>query len=172
MEIISDGIIVFKDIFLRSEEIIDVAEESPNWRQGTAGKQADPKIRITDVHDLDNSTELHKELLDSIVHGIGKYQEKYPHSNLTKGEHLRVARYGLGGHYALHSDSGGSERVVSCVLYLNSDFEGGELNFPNQDVTIKPEEGMLVLFPSNYLFVHKSLPVTEGKKYCVLSWFK
>ena len=172
MEIISDGIAIFRNQFLRSEEIIELSENSTNWRQGTAGQGTDPKVRITDIHDLDPQTELHKDLLDGIVEGINEYSKKYSHCRIAGGEHLRVARYGIGGHYGPHVDAGASERTLSAVLYLNSDFKGGELKFKNQDITITPEEGMLILFPSNYLFVHQSLPVTEGRKYTTISWFK
>lgn len=171
MEEISPGIVIFRNIFLRSEEVIDIAEESTKWRQGTVGTDINPEVRITDIHDLDDTTELHKELLDSILGGINEYAEKYSTCRIQSGEHLRVGRYTPGGFYAPHSDAVSSERVLSAILYLNSDMEGGELKFKHQDVTIVPEEGMLVLFPSCYLFVHESLPIKEGKKYIVISWF-
>ena len=172
MEIVSEGIAVFKNVFLRSEEVIDMAEESPNWRQGTAGQGTDPKVRITDMHDLDKDTELHGEILQTFVDGINDYSEKYKHCKIQGGEHLRIGRYGIGGHYSPHADAGASERTLSGLLYLNSDFKGGELNFPHQDLTITPEEGMLVLFPSNYIYVHQSMPLTEGKKWVCVTWFK
>ena len=171
MEVLSEGIAVFKNVFLRSEEVIDMAEDSTNWRQGTAGNSIDPKVRITDIHDLDKETDLHKELLETFVDGINEYGKKYSQCRIKGGEHLRVGRYGVGGYYGPHADSGGSERTLSGLLYLNNDFKGGELNFVHQDLTIKPEEGLLVLFPSNFLFVHQSMPLTEGKKYVCISWF-
>ena len=172
MEIVSEGIAVFKNVFLRSEEVIDMAEESTNWRQGTAGKGVDPNVRITDMHDLDTETELHNEMLQAFLDGINEYVKKYSHCRIKGGEHLRIGRYGIGGHYSVHADAGASERTLSGLLYLNSDFEGGDLNFPHFDLTIKPEEGMLVLFPSNYVYAHQSLPLTDGKKYVVVSWIK
>ena len=42
---------------LRNEELIDLAEQSDKWREGTAGKSANPETRITDIHDLDPETE-------------------------------------------------------------------------------------------------------------------
>lgn len=170
MEFLSEGIAVFRKVFVRSEEVIDLAENS-SWRQGTAGPKVNPNLRITDIHDLDKDTELHQELLDTFVDGINEYRTKHPTLNITNGEHLRIARYQEGGFYAPHVDTNGAARVLSGVLYLNSDFEGGELKFPSQDITIKPEEGMLVLFPSNFLFIHESTPITEGCKYATIGWF-
>ena len=172
MEIISEGIAIFEDVFLRNEEAIDMAEESTNWRQGTAGPKANPEIRITDIHDLDPMTNIHQEILDVISDSIDQYSKKYVACRITNGESLRIGRYSKDGFYGLHSDSRGAERVLSGVLFLNDDYEGGELNFLHQDITIKPKAGSLVLFPSNYLFVHQSHPITDGKKYIVVSWFK
>lgn len=172
MEILSPGIAVFKNFFLRGEEVIDMTEESGKWRAGTAGKTVNPKVRITDIHDLETTTELHGEILQCFIDGINEYSKKYPACRITSGEPLRVGRYGVGGHYALHSDSNGASRVLSGILYLNDDYVGGELRFEDQDIIIKPEEGMLVLFPSNFMYLHESLPLTEGSKYIGLGWFK
>ena len=170
MKEIADGIAVFENYFLRNEELIDLAETENKWRQGTAGKGTDPKVRITDIYDMDNESELGQEALEVVVKAIREYGSKYIALQITQGEHLRIARYQTGGHYAPHVDSNG-DRKLSAIIYLNNDFEGGELYFPVQDVTIKPEPGMLVLFPSSWQYVHQSKEVTKGTKYTCLGWF-
>lgn len=172
MEIVSPGIVLFRNYFLRNEEVIHMADESPNWRPGTAGGQINPDVRITDIHDLDKSTELHGELLETFVDGINEYVNVYKQLQIKTGEHLRIGRYSVGGHYDVHADSSDGGRQISGILYLNDDFEGGETHFPNQNITIKPEAGMLVLFPSNFVYAHGSNPITDGKKYICISWFK
>ena len=57
------------------------------------------------------------------------------------------------------------QTLMSAVAYLNDDYEGGELHFPEQNVTIKPSAGSIVVFPSEAPFYHQSLPVTKGAKY-------
>lgn len=48
-------------------------------------------------------------------------------------------------------------------LYLNNDFEGGELLFKYKpDIIIKPEPGMLVNIPVTKEFTHKVTSVTSG----------
>jgi predicted 2-oxoglutarate/Fe(II)-dependent dioxygenase YbiX len=170
MKNLSAGIVLFENTFLRDEELIDLAEQG-NWREGTAGGQINPQSRITDIHDLDTSTELHNELLETFVNYIGEYMKLYPNCKITKGEHLRIGRYYEQGHYKPHCDSSDSSRILSGVLYLNDDYEGGELLFNHLDLKIKPNKGDLILFPSNYVFTHESLPVTKGTKYIALSWF-
>ena len=48
-------------------------------------------------------------------------------------------------------------------LYLNNDFEGGELIFKNKpEIVIKPQPGMLINIPLTKEFTHKVTPVTSG----------
>jgi len=77
--------------------------------------------------------------------------------------------------YAFHVDGGKSfERTLSCVLFLNNDYEGGELCFKNtfddEMLAIKPNPGTVVIWPSNMLFPHAVKPVTKGTRYSIVSW--
>jgi len=57
------------------------------------------------------------------------------------------------------------QRGITTITYLNNDFEGGGLYFPDLDVLIKPEPGLLVIFPSNRNFVHEVQPITSGMRF-------
>lgn len=92
-----------------------------------------------------------------------------------------LLRYKVGGTYNKHADSEGYEqdsrrwyrscdRDVSLLIYLNDDYQGGELLFNRLNYTYKPRTGDLVLFPSGNLFLHQSLPITRGTKYALVSW--
>jgi hypothetical protein len=62
-------------------------------------------------------------------------------------------------------------RTVSAVVYLNDDYEGGELRFLRLDeLAIKPEAGDILVFPSTYLYEHESKNVTKGAKYSVAAF--
>jgi hypothetical protein len=56
-------------------------------------------------------------------------------------------------------------------MYLNDDYEGGELWFPYLDIKFKPTYGDIVMFPSTYIYAHASLPVTRGTKYAAVTMF-
>ena len=81
--------------------------------------------------------------------------------------HVSLNRYdagqGMGPHY--DGQDGDSNLKYSFVTYLNDDYEGGEIHFPNQNVTIKPKSGSLVMFPSQKPYIHESKPVLSGVKY-------
>lgn len=76
------------------------------------------------------------------------------------------------GKYDYHSDASWQMyRTVSGLIYLNpQDYEGGETYFKHFDLSIHPEEPAIVLFPSNYAYLHAAMPVTNGTKYVLVTW--
>lgn len=111
----------------------------------------------------DTVTHLRRCLLD--------YQSKY-NINMQFMEAINYVRYQPGQHFQVHTDHGYSYTcTVSSVMYLNDDYEGGELWFPFLDLTFKPESGDIVLFPSTYIYAHAAKPVTKGTKYSAVTMF-
>lgn len=55
-------------------------------------------------------------------------------------------------------------RDFSSIVYLNDDYEGGELYFTAQDRVLKPTRGMLVAFSAGYHHEHGVLKVTRGRR--------
>ena len=88
-------------------------------------------------------------------------------------EQYQMLKYSEGEQYKAHYDSGTRMgRAISCLCYLNNNYEGGELEFPNFKIKIKPEPGMLLLFPSNFAYMHQAHPVTNGTKYTIVTWLQ
>jgi hypothetical protein len=63
------------------------------------------------------------------------------------------------------------QRDYTGLAYLNDNFTGGELVFPDLGVVIVPKPGLLVGFPSNHQFVHAVPNVLSGKRYSLPVWF-
>lgn len=55
--------------------------------------------------------------------------------------------------------------TANITIYINDDYDGGELVFKNKDYTIKPEKGMLVSIPLTKEFEHKVTKVTNGDRH-------
>jgi len=86
-------------------------------------------------------------------------------------EGFNLLKYSGGQEYKAHADGGTStKRAISPILYLNNNYEGGEIEFVNFGLKLKPKPGMLVLFPSNYPYRHIAHPVTSGTKYAIVTW--
>lgn len=82
-----------------------------------------------------------------------------------------INKYDEGEYYDWHIDilpTKQVDRILSLVLYLNDDYEGGELQFPFLKYT--PKKGYAILFPSNWMFPHTSLPIKTGTKYSLVTW--
>jgi hypothetical protein len=91
--------------------------------------------------------------------------------NVTYYEVFNFVKYeGEGKEFKIHADDGPAYKAaVSAVIYLNNDYEGGEIAFPRMDnLVIKPDLGDIAIFPSNYIYEHASLPIRSGTKYCVV----
>jgi hypothetical protein len=56
-------------------------------------------------------------------------------------------------------------------LYLNDDFEGGLLKFPDQDIEIKPKTGMLAVFDGGFKNMHEVTLITKGVRYTIGSFW-
>lgn len=74
---------------------------------------------------------------------------------------------------ALHIDAQGPEPFIewSTIMYLNSptDYEGGEIYFPNQGFVHKPKQYSAVFFPSaGTEYVHGVNKILSGHRYTAL----
>lgn len=170
---------------LSKEECSAVAnalEASGRWEKSRTGNNLDTNYRsnkqvhLTQLANYDPAT--YKVFDDMIFHALTKavteYQRAYAsHSFVLSDEGYSVLRYEEAEEYKVHSDSGPeNKRLVSALLYLNDSFTGGETNFPLQNFKVKPETGMICLFPSIFTHPHASLPVESGVKYVVVTWYR
>lgn len=87
-------------------------------------------------------------------------------------DHIRLNKYNTGMGMGPHADDydGSFGLKYSLVTYLNDDYDGGEIDFPEHNLMIKPKSGSLVMFPSTY--VHEAKPITSGNKYMYTTHWK
>jgi hypothetical protein len=58
----------------------------------------------------------------------------------------------------------------TAIIYLNDDYQGGELNFPESELNINPPAGSLIVWPG-YL-THGVSPVVSGTRYTMPIFLK
>lgn len=116
---------------------------------------------------------IHNQMYIMLLAATAPYFEKYKIEEYIYHEPYNMLKYRAGEQYYGHYDgSTASGRAISAVVYLNSNYEGGELEFPNFGLKIKPEPGMLILFPSNFAYRHIAHPIKSGTKYALVTWLR
>lgn len=93
-------------------------------------------------------------------------QEIKPHYDTCRIEGTGYANTGYDG-----------DRIATLLIYLNDDFEGGELRFPRVDFQHKGKKGDVVYFYNllpdgspDRLSLHAGLPILQNEKWVVSQW--
>lgn len=123
---------------------------------------------------------------DPIIKGIDAKISDMSTVPVNNAEYLQLLKYEVGEYYHPHSDYNpyhGTKqtgvRIFTVYLYLSTVEEGGGTNFPNLNVTVRPEQGKAVIWPSvldedpnaeDTRSLHQALPVTKGRKYGANVW--
>lgn len=83
----------------------------------------------------------------------------------------------------LHSDSThldgtpyheNEEVEYSALIYLNDssvDYEGGDIFFPLQKITVSPKKGMIVFFRGDQYHPHEVTEITKGERRAIVLFF-
>jgi predicted 2-oxoglutarate/Fe(II)-dependent dioxygenase YbiX len=128
-------------------------------------------IRSSTGFDLD-MLEISKEKIRPIMYDCVKKYNNYYDISVSKDEGLSLLKYESYDKYDFHTDHGpGLSRDVSALIYLNpGEYDGGGTTFKHFNYTINPDSPALVLFPSNYPYLHAAEPVSKGIKYIIVTW--
>ncbi len=191
-EQIGPGIYVYRDVISEDIDTINTIENviknsngKFSWKPALVGyNESMPEYRdccdfkyktMTDIIPLETENDY---LLDSMyqktyerqLNAVKDYCEIFKIGELRYWEATNFVKYGPGHHFQDHHDHGFSYNcTVSLVAYPNDDYEGGELYFSLQDLLVKPKAGDLYIFPSNYMYPHRAMPVISGTKYSLVT---
>jgi hypothetical protein len=114
---------------------------------------------------------------------INDYKVKYPdcipkegHAEWGLIEPYNVQCYDPGSYYSeLHCENFGSSdntawRTLVFMTYLNDVEEGGETYFSAQDIKVKPEKGLTLIWPAYWTHMHKGIPALTEQKMITTGW--
>ncbi|MGB3608192.1 MAG: 2OG-Fe(II) oxygenase [Psychroserpens sp.] len=92
---------------------------------------------------------------------------------------LQCVRYYESEGFKPHFDSYVKKRRLTCLLYLNEGFLGGETYFPEIHFGVTPKTGRLLVFQNLDKYdtiitqsFHQGSPVIKGKKYACNIWIE
>ncbi|MCA3254729.1 MAG: 2OG-Fe(II) oxygenase [Alphaproteobacteria bacterium] len=119
------------------------------------------------------------------IHALNRRIAAASGTRPEQGEPLQVLRYAPGQEYRMHSDAlppgGGdrNQRILTFLVYLNDDYEGGATLFEATGLALRPRAGDAVLFHNTLddgrphpRMRHAGQPVTRGVKYLASRWIR
>ena len=119
---------------------------------------------------------------DLVVNAINRRVAAATGTRIDQGEPLQLLRFRPGGEYRAHLNAlppGGSQRILTLILYLSDRYEGGETCFPRIGLTFRGRTGDALMFRNvtadgrpNQLSLHAGLPVTRGEKLIATRWIR
>jgi hypothetical protein len=123
------------------------------------------------------SPNIFSEIKEGIVKAVASVHDIDPKIVSQIGYHTQ--KWEPGAYARMHSDntdeqgnSGAFTRSrYASFLYLNDDFDGGLLQFPGQDISLKPKVGMLAAFDGGFNNMHEVTLINSGTRYTIGSFW-
>lgn len=157
--------------FLSDEEIKYIFDSiNENSKVSFESQKDDSGNAVNWMHiytGIDDKFEIRKRIGAEIVkaYGFNRIKPKEPQ--------MSVAKWEKGTKLTLHVDDLGyvTDNHIPTLIYLNEDYEGGEISFATHGITIKPRVGDLLIFPGNMHYAHEVTEVLSGTRYTLPIWF-
>jgi len=141
-----------------------------------SGRQRPDPVRISD------SAGFTLPLENPAIHALNQRIAAASGTAWTQGEPLQVLRYRPGGEYKPHFDAipgFANQRILTMIVWLTKDYEGGETLFMTTGASFKGEPGDALLFRNagpdgrrDPDAGHAGLPVTKGEKLIASRWIR
>lgn len=142
--------------------LLSYAENAESWRTQPWGVKVLPPSEIPE--EISN-------ILDKVF--ITAYQKCVDFYNVDlysfKNKNTPLVRFEKNYRMNEHADTAGDFAVI---YYINDDYEGGEINFMDHNLKIKPKANSFVMFPSNSDYWHEVLENKMKERYSATQWFK
>ena len=125
------------------------------------------KCFLNYIKELNECSKEYRKIYDSLDKNI---------SNWTITEKINIQKYKKEeAFFAWHCerDSSGfsSKRLLVFMTYLNTVKKGGETEWLYQKLKVKPEEGLTVIWPADWMFTHRGCPSFTEEKYIITGWY-
>jgi prolyl 4-hydroxylase len=177
----SPDVVIHRSLFTEAECEFLIESAMPSLKPSTV---VDPQTGALVPNPIRTSDAAGFPLMSEkpAIHALCRRLAAASGTHVKQGEPLQILRYGPGQEYRPHFDAIGgadNQRVLTFLVYLNDDFEGGETLFLKPDLKIKCRKGDGILFrnadgdgrldPNSQ---HAGLPVTAGEKFLASRWIR
>lgn len=131
-----------------------------------------------------NLNDLGKKYFKKLDMVLSEYKKKYPYCDDVQYYGMfryKIQYYEPNDYYSkLHCENtGGNDkgkekevfRHLVFMTYLNDISEGGETEFHHQNIKIKPEKGLTLIWPTIWTHVHRGCHTPE-EKFIITGWYE
>lgn len=159
-------------------KIVNFAESSSAWVSG-GGDFWDNRV-MNDIEIYQNNDKeigllihsMRDKLKKKIMEAYDLKQEIYP-------DIMQLVRWFPGMEQTPHWDDMSEtadhevfeHRVYGAIVYLNNNFKGGKTYYPNFNISIKPNPGMLAVHPGDSDHLHGVTKIEDGIRYTIASFW-
>ena len=171
------------------DTVIDFFENNDECHfQGITGSQglSNPKHKI----DTEMSITVKELCVDIRLHSVSRalqtacdeYIKNYPFLRKMKEwtvySEFKIQRYNPNEAYFVeHCENEGAtksecvRRLIALMVYLNTVTDGGQTNFPTQNISFSPKVGDVLMWPAYWTHPHHGIVSRTQKKYIITGWY-
>lgn len=153
-----------------SREVLDNQEVSVDFWQGRI-------LFLSDIYKTHPPA--YKIIIDAIKKETEHIQNFYKLTQPIYCDVINIVYWPEGKFMPAHADNANPDgsphdmayRDFSSICYLNDDYEGGNVYFTTQDMTIRPKTGRNLSFTGGFHHEHSVLKVTKGNRYSLAAFY-
>jgi hypothetical protein len=164
------------------EDIVSRFEADPRKFPSRTATRRNPLIRSGTMLEMPRHPEWADvcDLVTQVTRRcVDDYVQRYPSLQFLASPQVSMItppileRIAPGQGYGYHVDAGAGgthDRVLSGLFYLRDIAEGGETEFPFQLLRIRPQAGLLLLFPPFWTHLHRGVSPVSAVKYNITNF--
>lgn len=158
-------------------------EKTEKW-EGAFGDNGKPNKWIKDSIDANfwpsTNDSRCQAYFDELQKCVPEYLKLYPEANQTSL--WSICRYGVqlqkykpgGAYFKEHFERAHgaiADRFLVYMTYLNDVTDGGGTYFKYQDLEVKAEKGLTIIWPTDFTHTHKGIVSHTQTKYIATGWY-
>jgi 2OG-Fe(II) oxygenase superfamily len=163
------------------DKLIEYHKNSNHKYEGTVTDIVDKESKDSIDVFLEDELLATEYCLNNLQHVVDLYRKKYRYCdmsakwNIVEGVNLQHYKPN-GGFYSWHTERAAgvhpfSSRHLAYMTYLNDVTDDGETEWYYQDVKIKPEKGLTIIWGVDWTFTHRGIPSPTQEKYIATGWY-
>lgn len=184
MQLVKDHILYF-DSAIRShtaQAVVDYYYQNADWHESSfstadgISPETSKKVLMNEYW-IKKGDEHYDILKYSFTKMVDQYIKMFPKIIPEQFTEFRLNHYPEGGFMKNHIDnihhSHGQKfgyPHVTALMFLNDNFEGGEISLCDGEYVPPIKQGSGIVFPSNFMFPHEVKKVTKGHRYSLMTW--